>query len=105
MTWLKQVQQWNRLGHLCLISSQDGVTWIFLSIYPRVDIFHMLKMTTNKAYEKKKKKEEKDCKIFLLEDLQKAMLGGNLLLSSSIFHFAPLSLSLECLYSCLITLA
>ena len=54
---------------------------------------------------KKEKKEEKDCKIFLLEDLQKAMLGGNLLLSSSIFRFAPLSLSLECFYSCLITLA
>ena len=51
MTWLKQGQQWSHLGHLCPIYSQNGVTWISLSIYPRrVDIFHMLKVIANKDY-------------------------------------------------------
>ena len=51
---------------------------------------------------KKEKKEEKDYKNFLLVDLQKAMLRGNLLCVQAFFILSlSLSLSLSCLYSVL----
>lgn len=50
ITWLKQVQQWSHLVHLCPICSQDGVIWIFQSTYPMVHIFHPLEKSANKIY-------------------------------------------------------
>ena len=53
---------------------------------------------------KKEKKEEKDYKNFLLVDLQKAMLRGNLLCVQAFFILSlSLSLSHACILSCLIT--
>ena len=50
------------------------------------------------------KKEEKDYKKFLLVDLQKAMLRGNLLCVQAFFILSlSLSLSHACILSCLIT--
>lgn len=76
---------------------------------PRGGYISYVENGRKQSLSKKEKREEKECKIFLLEDLQKAMLGGNLLLSKSIFRFAPLPLSLfllnACILYCLITLA